>query len=202
VRDFLLNNEHGFTLVEVLIAMAAGTFLLAGVVSVFVLQHRSYDLQEQVAEMVQTTRAALDMVVREIRMAGFDPTGAGFDGISYNPSQLRIATDFRGAQPNDPPDGDFDDPNENILYCYDAKHCQIDRNTGGGNQPFAENIEEFAFQYLNAQGSPTTTTADIRQVRVTITARTVRPDPQYLENNGFRTYRLNSLVTPMNLACP
>jgi type IV pilus assembly protein PilW len=193
---------HGFTFVEVLVAMVTGIIVLGAVISIFVLQHRSHDFQEDQAEMVQTTRAALDMIVREIRMAGFDPTQAGFDGIVYNPSHLCIATDFRGVQPNDPPDGDIDDPNESIRYCYDTKNFQIDRNTGGGNQPFAENIQAFAFEYLDTDGNPTTTTTDIRQVRVTITARALRADPHYAANKGYRTYQLTSLITPMNLACP
>lgn len=195
-----MTKAYGFTLLEVLLSLAAGSVLLSAVVSIMVLQQQSYDVQDQVAEMVQTTRAALDMMAREIRMAGFDPTGAGFDGISCNPSHLCIVGDFRGPQPNDPPDGDIDDPSERIIYCYDAKNLQIDRNTGGGNQPFAENIQEFVFECLDAQGNPTTTPADIRHVRVAITGRTLRPDRHYGSNKGYRMYRLSSLITPVNLA--
>lgn len=196
-----MSKVHGFTLVEVLIAMAVGGVLLMAVVGILVLQQRSYDVQDQVGEMVQTTRAALDMISREIRMAGFDPTGAGFDGISCDASYLCIAADFRGADPDDPPDGDIDDPNERIRYRYDAANLQIDRNTGGGNQPFAENIQAFAFSCLDAQGGATTIPSDIRQVRITITGRTSRPDPRYRSNQGYRTYPLTSLITPVNLAC-
>jgi type IV pilus assembly protein PilW len=202
VRCFSLNAKNGFTLVEVLISMAAGSVLLGAVVSIFVLQYKSYDVQGQLTEMVQTARAAVDMMGREIRMAGLDPAGEGFDGISYNPSQIQIATDFRGEKPNDPSDGDIDDPNERITYCFDAKHLQIDRNTGGGNQPFAENVQAFSFAYLDAQGNTTTTTGDIRQIRLKITVRTFGPDPDYVANNGYRTYTLTSLITPVNLACP
>ena len=195
------NRERGFTFIELLIAMAVGGILLAAVVSTFVLQHKSYDVQEQVTEMVQTTRAAMDMISREIRMAGYDPTGACFDGIPYSATQLQIGADLGGAKPNDPPDGDTNDSNENITYSYDFKNFQIDRDTGGGRQPFAENIQAFSFAYLDRDGSPTTITADIRQIRVTITARTAKSDPRYPANGGYRTYTLTSLVTPMNLAC-
>lgn len=197
----LENQEHGFTVTELLIAMAVGGVLLAAVVSTFVLQDKSYDVQEQVTEMVQTTRAAMDMIGREIRMAGYDPTGACFDGIPYSATQLQIGADLGGTKPNDPPDGDTDDSNENIIYSYDSKNLQIDRNTGGGRQPFAENIEAFSFAYLDRNGSPTTMTADIRQIRVTITGRTSKRDPDYPANGGYRTYTLTSLITPMNLAC-
>ena len=198
---YLKRGSQGFTLVEVLIAMAIGGILLGAVVSTFILQSRSYDVQEQMTEMVQTARAAMDMIGREVRMAGYDPTGAGFEGIPYHGQQLQLLADLRGANPTDPPDGDTSDPNENIIYSYDADNLQIDRNTGGGNQPFAENIESFAFTYLDEDGCLTTNAAHIRQISVTITVRAARPDPEYAPQGGYRSFTLASLITPANLAC-
>jgi len=197
----LERGAQGFTLVEVLIAMAIGGLLLGAVISTFLMQSKSYDVQEQMTEVVQTARAAMDMISREVRMAGYDPTGAGFDGIPYHSAQLQLLADLRGANATDPSDGDTNDPNENITYVYDSKNLQIDRNTGGGNQPFAENIGAFAFAYLDKDGHPTTTTADIQQIRVTITARTAKPDAEYSAHSGYRTFTLASLITPVNLAC-
>ena len=65
------NNERGFTLVELLIAMTIGLIILAALSSTFLMQSKIYDVQEQVAEMVQNARAAMDMMTREIRMAGY-----------------------------------------------------------------------------------------------------------------------------------
>ena len=188
----LKRGEQGFTFVEVLIAMAIGGLLLGAVISTFVMQSKSYDVQEQMTEVVQTARAAMDMISREVRMAGYDPAGVGFDGIPYHVAQLQLLADLRGANATDPPDGDTNDPNENIIYAYDAKNLQIDRNTGGGNQPFAENIEAFTFAYLAGDGCPTTTTADIRQIRVTITARTPSLMPSILPMaaTGLSRWRL------------
>ena len=201
MQYFRLDTKNGFTLLEVLISMAAGSVLLGAVVSIFVLQYKTYDVQGQMTEMVQTARAALDMMGREIRMAGLNTARTGFNGISYDPSKVQIATDFRGEKPKDPSDGDINDPNECITYCFDAKHLQIDRNTGGGDQPFAENVQSFSFEYLDGQGNTTTFPVDIRQVRLRITVRTARPDPEYTSNGGYRTYTLTSLITPVNLAC-
>ncbi len=203
MMDILLeDSQRGFTLMEVLISMAIGGLLLGVVVNTFVIQQKSYDVQEQVTEMVQTARAAMDMMTREIRMAGYDPARAGFEGVSYNATQLRVNADLRGDNPSDPPDGDTNDSNEDIMYSYDSNNFQIDRNTGGGNQPFAENIDSFTFGYIDGNGNPTTISADIRQVRVTVTARTAKPDPEYPSDGGYRTYMLSSLITPPNLACP
>lgn len=186
------NRESGFTLVEMLIAMTIGLIILTALSSTFLMQRKTYAVQEQIVEMVQTARAAMDMMTREIRMAGYDPTGATFDGITYNSSQLQILADSDG-------NGSTADSNENITYTYDGTNLQIDRNTGGGAQPFAENIQSFTFDYLDSAGISTTTTADIRQIRITITARTSEADSDYLPNNGYRTHTLTSLITPRNL---
>jgi type IV pilus assembly protein PilW len=196
------NKESGFTLIELLIAMTIGLIILTALSSTFLMQRKIYDVQEQVAEMVQTARAAMDMMSREIRMAGYaptggtmqrsDPIGAKFVGISYDANKLQIYADLNG-------DEDTDDSNEGITYTYDAANLQIDRNTGGGDQPFAENIDDFKVLYQDADGNTTSTTANIRQIEITITARTARPDRDYSANSGYRTYTLTSFITPRNL---
>ena len=199
----LEDKERGFTLVELLIGMLVGLIVLGALASTFIIQSRSLDVQEQVAEMVQTARAAMDMISREVRMAGYDPSLAstGIVGIPYDASQLQILADLNNDGNTDGPYPD--DKNEDVIYTYDNPNDRIDRDTGGGGQPFAENIQTFTFQYLEADGVTTTTSsADIRQIRLTITARTGKPDPNYGVNWGFRTYTLTSVITPPNLDMP
>jgi len=186
------NNEKGFTLIEMLISMAIGLIIIAALSTTFILQREAYDDQEQIAVMVQNARAAMDIMTREIRMGGYDPTPAGFNGIPYNAGQLQIFADLDG-------DGNPNNSNEDITYTYDNINLQIDRDTGGGAQPFAENIQAFTFSYLDSSGTPTTTTSDIRQIQITITARTAEPDRNYTPNSGYRTYTLTSYITPRNL---
>jgi len=193
-------QEKGFTLVEVLVAMATGAILFTAVIGVFLVQRKAYTVQEQTTEMVQTVRAAMDMICREARMAGYNPTGADFDGIPYHASELRILADFRGKKTSDSPDGDTNDPHEDITYRYNPKDLQIERNTGGGSQPFAENITDFRVVYLNRQGLATTTTKEIFQVKIVITARTGVPDLSCGVDKGFRSYTVTCLVTPVNLS--
>ena len=197
------NKESGFTLIELLITMTIGLIILTALSSTFLMQRKIYDVQEQVAEMVQTARAAMDMISREIRMGGYDPTEAGFDGITYDAHQLQIKANMDEDEDIINADGSYDE-NENITYTYydenSAYPYQIKRKTGNGNfVSFAENIEAFTFDYLDSNGNPTTTTANIRQIKITITARTARPDRDYSANSGYRTYTLTSFITPRNL---
>ena len=206
--DSIGTKERGFTLIEMLISMTIGLIVLGALVSTFIIQRKVYDVQEQVTEMMQNARAAMDIMANDLRMAGYyDPTGpttmqradasdlTTFVGIPYDASQLQIIQDFRGNNSGDPPDGDTADPDERIIYAYDAANLRITKNS----QPFAENIQAFNFAYLISPGNSTTLTAAIRQIEVTITARTSKPDPRYSLNGGYRTFTLTSAITPKNL---
>jgi type IV pilus assembly protein PilW len=186
------NNNRGFTLIELLISMAVGLIVLAAVYGVFIIQNKTYKVQDQIAEMQQNARAGMDIMTGEIMLAGYNPADTAFDGITYSTSQLQIRADLDG-------DGTPDDASENIIYSYDTTNLQIGRNTGGGAQPLIENVQAFTFEYLDGNGNSTTATANIRQVRITITMRTADPDPDYTPNGGYRTYVLTSVIVPRNL---
>ena len=188
------NNERGFTIIELVVGLAISLILLGVAVKIFLVQQRSYSVQEQLSEMQQNIRSAMDIIVRETKMAGYDPTGADFDGITYDTSQLRILADLTG-------NGDTADTDEDIIYSYDTTDLQIERN-GSGN-PIAENITGFTFSYLDANGASTTTSDEIRQIRVTITGRTDKPDPDLDrvddDGEGYRYGTLTTHITPENL---
>ena len=186
------HTTRGFTLIEILIATAIGSLVLAAIVVTFVTQRKSYDLQEQMAEMTQNARIGVEMLSREVRMAGYDPTGVNFDAIPYDTTKLQVQADLNG-------DGDADDTDETITYFYDATALQIIRQANGSQQPLVENITAFTFNYLDRAGNPVTTSAEVYQIQITITARTAAFDPHYPNNNGYRTYTLTSLITPRNL---
>jgi type IV pilus assembly protein PilW len=187
-------SNDGFTIIELLIAMTIMGFIIAAMFSFSITQRKYFSVQEEISEMTQNTRAAMDMITGELSMAGYNPSGAAaFSGIPYSASQLQIYADLNG-------DGDRADSNENIIYAYDTSSKRILRNTGGGDQPFSVHIQSFNFDYLDAQGNSTIITADVRQIRLTITGRTGKPDPSYESNSGYRTFTLTSLITPRNLA--
>ena len=66
--------RHGFSLVELVVAMAISLVVMAGVYKVYVTQQDSYLLQERIAEMQQNARTAKYVLVRDIRMVGYNPT--------------------------------------------------------------------------------------------------------------------------------
>jgi type IV pilus assembly protein PilW len=80
-----LGCRRGFTLVELLVVMAMFSLVMAGIYSVFVRSNRVYLSQEQVVAAQEEARSALDILGREIRMAGFiagNNQPGGFDLIT------------------------------------------------------------------------------------------------------------------------
>lgn len=68
-------NRHGFTLVEILVALVISSLLATAIYSFFIGQHHAYTVQDQVIEMEQNARAAMDMIRKELRMAGYHAMG-------------------------------------------------------------------------------------------------------------------------------
>jgi len=66
-----MNREKGLTLVELLVAMAISGIVVAAVYTAFITQQKSYTVQDQVAEAQQNARVGLDLIAREVRMAGY-----------------------------------------------------------------------------------------------------------------------------------
>ena len=72
---------QGFTLVELLVVMAIVSIVMGGIYSVFVRSNRVYISQEEVVAAQQEARSALDIIGREIRMAGFIATNNKTGGL-------------------------------------------------------------------------------------------------------------------------
>jgi len=62
-------HESGFTLIEVLIALAIFSVVIAGVTEVFVNSNKSYLMQDDIATMQQNIRIAKMFIERDVRMA-------------------------------------------------------------------------------------------------------------------------------------
>lgn len=67
-----IQNEKGVTLVELLVALVIAAITLAGVYRVFISQTKTYAVQDQVVEVQQSVRSAMEIILRDLRMAGFD----------------------------------------------------------------------------------------------------------------------------------
>lgn len=99
-------RQKGFSLIEVLIALVIAMIVIAGVYRAFTVQQKNFVIQEQVSEVQQSVRTVMDLIARDIRMAGFGQppwavggsSGAVTITIGPNPAPNRdIALELVGA---------------------------------------------------------------------------------------------------------
>jgi prepilin-type N-terminal cleavage/methylation domain-containing protein len=93
-------KQRGMTLIELLIALVITGFLGAGVYQTFIGQQHTYEVQDQVVDVQQNVRMAINQLVRDLRMAGFgriDSKTFGVDGMHGNfKSIISPANDGKG----------------------------------------------------------------------------------------------------------
>jgi len=203
----------GFSLVELLIAMCVGLIVVTASYGFFTEQNQAYKVQEQVSELQQNVRTAMETMVREIRMTGYDtyntPKVAGI--VSAGANTIHFTQNITRTNPPYAPDEDIDDPNEDVTYflgatgypnCLMRKARQRTGTTTASaltDSVLAENIQSISFQYYDASDAVTAVLANIRKIEITLVGRTSKPDPNYAQNEGYRTYQLVSQVVPRNL---
>jgi type IV pilus assembly protein PilW len=186
------NKIRGFTLVELLVAMAISSIVLASVAAAYRTQIRTHATQQMVVDMQQNIRGAMYIMQREIRMAGHDPTG--LSGAS-----ILVADDaILQFQSDDNEDGDSDDPMEDIRYAMTADGDLGRQLSGDLLRPLAENIDAINFVYLDganppnvlATPVPASNLSDIRSIQITIVARSGQNLPGlFYQATDDRIYR-------------
>jgi len=65
-------NQKGFSLTELLVVLIICGIVVAGIYRVFVAQTKAYVVQDQVVEVQQGIRSAMEIILRDLRMTGFD----------------------------------------------------------------------------------------------------------------------------------
>ncbi|OPY11069.1 MAG: hypothetical protein A4E66_01437 [Syntrophus sp. PtaB.Bin001] len=206
MRRYLRKNKSlGFTLVELMISMLVGLIVLYASYDLFIMQNRTLSNQDQIVEMQQNARAAIDMLTREIRMAGYNP--AAMTDTATKP-QIKTATansisfiaDLNG-------DGTTTagpaNPNENIGYdVYNSSGIScLGRTSNNVKQPTVDHITSLNFTYVLDDGTITATPtaaqrATIAKINVSVTAQSAGVNPATGTN---WTYTLTSEIVPRNM---
>lgn len=184
-RDPAAKTIHGgFTLIELMIAIAIFGIASAAFYTAYQHQLNVYLAQEQIADMQQNLRAGMFFLSQGIKMAGYDPTGQA--GAAHHRDNRCGVAEFKYAV-DENENGTIENA-EKIRYALsrDANHdgqadsfpCNLGREHGsGGLQPVAEQVEALEFLYYLADGSTSlnpVNPSDVRAVDVSLLVRTQR----------------------------
>jgi len=175
-----LKNSAGFTLIEILIAMAISGMVMTGIYQAYVQQMRVNNTQNQVVDMQQSVRVAMYFMEREIRLAGLDPSGLADSGVDVaSADAITISMDITGGEADgidNDGDGNVDDAGEwydripeqmtyalsndanpqdgmnDALFGVNNNPCHLLRN----GQRLASNIDALNFVYLGVDDTDPT----------------------------------------------
>jgi type IV pilus assembly protein PilW len=202
----------GFTLVEVLVAMVLILMLTGTIFTAYRYQMFAIKGQETQLDVQEAARSLIDLLTREVRLAGYDPTCAKSFAAIANAQPQSLQLQFDSSE-----DGAIGS-GENITYAYDATLGEIQRTAGGTPIALFSDLpaSALAFTYydgsgavLTPSGSPAALTAAqrtaIRRVRVAVSIQRPHPDPgnssiilsNFASNVDLRNRFLNGSV-----ACP
>lgn len=178
-------NNHGFTLVELMVGLALAAIVGVVITMAYTVQTRVHDEQDALVEMQQNSRAALLFLQSELRRAGYNPTGmegagCGSGGAEALPGIHTATVSSIGFSMDLDGNGDCRGSGENVLYqLYNPANgvMRLGRTDLTGNapqQPIAENISvgdgtvpglEFTYLFRfprsgeHVRNAPTTTPA-------------------------------------------
>ena len=178
-------RSAGFTLVEVLMCIAILSILFGTVYRTFDTFNRSYANENVKAGVQQKSRIGIDLMARDIRLAGLDPLGsasAGFNPANTNTTSIQFTADLNY-------DGDLDDPFEDMIYALNGDLLQQTTDLGSGpvTATLLDNVTALTFSYLDQADNllPEPVAAD--QIRTVILSLTMQR-PAGREGTVSRTY--------------
>ncbi len=145
-----LRDRRGMTLVEMMIAISVFAVIMGVVMGFLISSRRSYAETRERAQTQQSMRAVLSLLTAEVRSAGCDPQGLGFDTFGVaDAAQIQTRADLNG-------DNDIVDqaPDETVTYTYNPATDELSRDNGAGAQVILRGVTGVTFSYFDANGAP------------------------------------------------
>ena len=115
-------NGKGITLIELMVALVICGIVMGAMYRLFITQTRAYTVQDQVAEVQQSVRSAMEILVRDLRMAGSEtlavpivtPVASNSITVNYQASQITYSI-VGGNLRRTLADGTFEDILPNVT---------------------------------------------------------------------------------------
>ena len=155
-----MRERRGYSLVDMLVAMAIAAGLMASTFTLLHLGLRAWLWGASRVEAQQSARYALERLAGELREAGYDPRAAGIAAVVVaEPVRVTLQRDLNG-------NGLVDPTRERVTYLLRAGESILRRDAGGGAQPVIQRVRAFRLTYLDREGAETTDPEAVIAVRV------------------------------------
>ena len=175
----MINSKKGFTAIELLVSLAILAISMTSVYNLYMSFIRMQTSESVKIKVQQSARSSLDMMVRDIRMAGLDPAVTHAFGMTapLNAQSIRFTADrdMDGLldEPNEA-DGIQESDLEQMAYEYngtDGIEMVLFKSDGTEEMraTLVENVSAINFSYLDADAVPTANAEDVRSVEISMT---------------------------------
>jgi len=199
-------RQGGFTVVEVLLTTVIGLAAVTGFMSMATFQITASRDQANQLDLQQTVRDVAELVAREVRRVGADPTCAGsFESMEYASFWgIRLKSDLDGS-------GAIDSPDENVLYVYTGDRFL--RSTTAGSDTLIDNVnwDGSRLRYFDGAGVEIDTgfqplsaaqRAAVRRVRLVLDVRHVTDAGETVSAKAATDINLRNRFFVQNTGCP
>ena len=167
IRQAQAHCQRGFTLVELMVALAVSLLLLAGVIQVYLSSKQAYRVQDNVARIQESGRLAMGFLTRYVRIAGYRSNlQVTSDQVFTSGTNQVISGTHGSGSPPTPPDtvtinfqgdGTMVDclgstvPNlaltRNVFQVSAAGELQCTSSTTNQTQPLVSGIQDMQITY-------------------------------------------------------
>jgi type IV pilus assembly protein PilW len=189
----IIGGNAGFTLIELVLAMGIMLIVVAAIISLFTSLNRMYTTQGVAAGVQQVARTGIDIMTRNLRMAGFNPLNINPVGIvQADSNSIRFEYDTNGSG-TIATNGD-----EDVAYLFNAENKQLvqQKNGDGNRYPLVDNVFDLAFRYFDENDDMVTNDlAAIRSVEVSLTIE----EPAGRDQPVQRTYSTRVICRNLSL---
>lgn len=148
-----MKSQSGVTLVEVLLALLLTGIISAAMFRVYINQHQAWITQDNVIEMQQNARAAIDELTRQIRMSGHNlPNGTdAFDAFNTDPDTIMIY--YKTTSCDSPIEHDMPQPSSELRCDGHDVSCFFDGQLAYIYDPNLESGEFFTISHVQTGSS-------------------------------------------------
>ncbi len=200
--------SSGLTVLELLVALGVAGLFYTVLYSFYSMHAHALRVQEVKLDLQESSRLAIDFLVRELHFAGARPVQggacAGFERLANAESQrITLQYDYRGNSSGSAPDGCPDDPNERVSYVYEPATQLLKRASGGGApQPFIGDVPAggFLLRYFDREGTElgSALNADQRAAvhSIVLTIRTSKPHPDLRITDPLTSEHTSTVFLP------
>jgi len=166
---FLITSATGgFTVTELVLALAIMMMVMAAIVSLLISLNRVYAAQNVIAGVQQVTRAGINIMTRNIRLAGLNPLKINRIGIlEASVNKIRFQHDTNGS-------GTIETgQDEDSAYLLNGNHQLIRQKDGNSrsNKSLVDHVSDLTFKYVDRNNEETSILDEIHTVEISLTVR-------------------------------